>query len=338
MKSKKSQLVKRLFEQYQDRSIPQHQKEIIDEWFENHKSEGNEDIFDQPETEELIYQELSLRIMDSIKPTPVHRMWPIPLWIQVACSICAIFLIAGLYFYTKNTSATRIEETMNAVTTKNGEVKQITLDDGTHIWLNSATLIRVPASFKKSKNRIVYLDKGEAFFDVKHDPAHPFSVVSGNLETKDIGTSFSIRAYHPDREYRVGVASGIVDVYSIDGSGKRSPLSRGISQGQVLLYKPISKKVTLTEKNLALMNSWKTDGSIYFDAMNLVQIGEELERHFNIKVIISDPELDTNTYNIKLDNLSLNEMLQQLTAITSFSYKLENTSLTIHPSNKTKMK
>ncbi|WP_069660264.1 FecR family protein [Arcticibacter eurypsychrophilus] len=338
MKSKESQFVKRLFEQYHDRSIPQHQKEIIDEWFENYKGDGKAAIFDQPETEQRIYQELSERLRQSTKPAPVYRMWPNSLWTKVACSIGVLFVFGGLYLYTKSNQATSFKETLNAVTTTNGQVKQIILDDGTHIWLNSATSIRVPASFKNLKNRIVYLDKGEAFFDVKHDPTHPFSVISGNLETKDIGTSFSIRAYHPDQEYRVGVASGIVDVYTIDGSGNRNPVSKGISQGQVLLYKPVSKKVTRTEKNIGLMNSWKNEGSIYFDAMNLVQIGEELARHFNIKVTVSNPELDENTYSIKADNLNLNEMLQQLTAVTSISYKLENNRLTINPSKKSNMK
>lgn len=76
-------------------------------------------------------------------------------------------------------------------TSKQGNIK-IVLYDGSHVWLNAGSELRYPNSFVENQ-RVVYL-KGEAFFDVTKDHAHPFIVKTISAEISVLGTSFNVNA------------------------------------------------------------------------------------------------------------------------------------------------
>jgi transmembrane sensor len=333
MKIKKYPLLKRLFRQYQEGTAGQHEKKIIDDWFESYQEGPAADLLDDPETEKRIYQELSQRIRQGIGPAPVRRLWSSAVWIKAASVGGVIFLGAGLYYRYQAPKPSVPQQTWQTISTANSQVRKLTLDDSTEVWLNSATTIRI-ARFRDNQNRTVYLDKGEAFFRVKHDPARPFRVVSGDLITRDIGTAFNIRAYDLRHEYRVAVTAGKVDVSRVDRLGKLHTISAGIGRGQVLVYKPVSHQAQVTRKDSELISSWRSGGSLYMDELSLTQIGEELSRHFNIHVTVTQPRLDPNKYTISLANHTLSEVLRRLTLSTGISYSLDQRSLTINPSDK----
>jgi len=331
MKIKRYPLIKRLFQQYQENTIPQREKEIIDNWFETYENGPEPELFQDPETEQRIYNELQQRLKQGI--TPVRTLWPLPVWIKAACVLIGVSIISTLYFRQRNSKTTTQQQAYQTISTANGQVKKITLDDSTEVWLNAATSIRI-ALFKDDKNRIVYLDKGEAFFKVKHDTERPFSVITGNIITRDIGTAFNIRAYDLKKEFRIAVASGKVDVSRIDRSGKLHVISAGIEQGQALLYTPNSDQTRMIRKDVAMISSWKSGNSVYVDGMTLTEIGEELSRHFNISVTVSNPQLDTDRFTLNLGNQTLTQILQHLTLTAGISYSLDNHHLIINPPDK----
>ncbi len=71
-----------------------------------------------------------------------------------------------------------------------GGRETLTLDDGSQIELNTNTSVRVAYG---ANQRNVWLDKGEAYFRITHDPAHPFMVTLGDKRVTDLGTKFLIR-------------------------------------------------------------------------------------------------------------------------------------------------
>lgn len=76
-----------------------------------------------------------------------------------------------------------------------GRQFQLTLADGSEVWLNAGTVLEYPASFEGEKERRVRLE-GEAFFEVERDSVHPFLVEFGKEEcVRVLGTSFNVNAY-----------------------------------------------------------------------------------------------------------------------------------------------
>lgn len=85
----------------------------------------------------------------------------------------------------------------NTISIPAGERFNLTLSDGTQIWLNGESSLRYPVNFTTEK-RIVTLT-GQAYFEVSKDEEHPFIVITQNMNIEVIGTSFDVNSY-PDSE------------------------------------------------------------------------------------------------------------------------------------------
>ncbi|MBP1651694.1 MAG: anti-FecI sigma factor, FecR, partial [Bacteroidetes bacterium] len=89
----------------------------------------------------------------------------------------------------------------NTVTTPHGGQYQLTLADGSKVWLNAASSIRFPTAFV-GKERQVSIT-GEAYFEIAQQPSHPFSVqvkaADKDMTVKVLGTSFNIMAYADEK-------------------------------------------------------------------------------------------------------------------------------------------
>ncbi|WP_353195047.1 FecR domain-containing protein [Parapedobacter defluvii] len=84
-----------------------------------------------------------------------------------------------------------------ALTTPKGGTYQITLSDGTQVWLNAASTLQYPSRFDGKERRVEI--SGEAFFSVAKDPKRPFRVISNGQEIEVLGTEFNVSAY-PDED------------------------------------------------------------------------------------------------------------------------------------------
>ena len=129
-------------------------------------------------------------------------------WYTVAASIAFIIVSsAGIYLYKTNNSGS---EDMITITAPLGQTREVILPDGSHVWLNAASVLRYPANFGESRE--VFLEEGEGFFQVKRDTTSPFTVHSSHLDTRVLGTSFRVKAYKDLSHEIVTVVSGKVAV------------------------------------------------------------------------------------------------------------------------------
>ncbi|MBL1411212.1 FecR family protein [Sphingobacterium faecale] len=157
--------------------------------------------------------------------------------------------------------------------TPHGGQYQVTLDDGTRVWLNAASELKYPMVFR-GVNREVYL-KGEAFFEVSKNPAKPFIVHTEKQSIQVVGTAFAVRAYDANEqttlvEGRLKVASGnkqkTYDVYP----GYQVSVKAG--------------NVSLQEVSIDDYVSWK-DGYFVGTSVSLADLIPDLERWYNVKFI-----------------------------------------------------
>ncbi|HEX2396284.1 MAG TPA: FecR family protein, partial [Bacteroidales bacterium] len=116
----------------------------------------------------------------------------------------AAYILSHRYFKTEAT----VE--YNQIATENGQKKEITLPDGTKVWLNSGTTFKYADNYGKV-NREVFLI-GEAFFDVTRDESKTFIVKAGELTIKVLGTSFNVNCYPENKVVETTVISGIVSI------------------------------------------------------------------------------------------------------------------------------
>lgn len=173
---------------------------------------------------------------------------------------------------------------MTSLTTPRGGQYQVTLSDGTKVWLNAASSLKFPSSFANVSKREV-LVTGEAYFEVAKDKAHPFIVRTQKQELEVLGTHFNVTSYAEEGSTRTTLIEGRVKISRARGS---SALSRG--QKNIIL-KPgqqseidndglIQVKQVDTEDAIA----WK-NGLFVFEDEPLEKIMYKVSRWYDVTIV-----------------------------------------------------
>ncbi|HEY4125975.1 MAG TPA: FecR domain-containing protein [Rhizomicrobium sp.] len=155
----------------------------------------------------------------------------------------------------------------------------LTLGDGTKIELNTDSVIRVAQSAHERK---VWLDKGEAYFEVTHDASRPFAVMVGNRRITDLGTKFLVRS--DSDQLKVAVLDGRVQIEEKNGEANPTVLTAG----DVV----VAARATLTRsrtptKELESALGWR-NGVLVFDNRTLADVAAEFNRYNARKLIVAD--------------------------------------------------
>src|SRR5690606_22979981 len=100
----------------------------------------------------------------------------------------------GLGFFQESSTAINSESDKIVICqTSAGQIKNITLSDGTLVYLNANSILKIPKKFTGNR-RIISLT-GEAYFEVVKDSLRPFTVQTQKSETTVLGTKFNLSAY-----------------------------------------------------------------------------------------------------------------------------------------------
>jgi len=177
--------------------------------------------------------------------------------------------------------------------TRVGEKTSVTLPDGSVVTLNTDTALHTVASRDK---RIVYLDKGQAFFRVAHDTAHPFEVHALGRTVTAVGTAFEVRV---DRgkfavtlvEGKVRVSAPVVAAPAKPNAPAPAPVERTTEMlpGDQLVAVN-DKEWTLDRTDPIKETVWLV-GRLKFEGEPLGQVAEEFNRYSTRKLVIADPKL-----------------------------------------------
>lgn len=200
---------------------------------------------------------------------------PVP-W-RVLTSVAAIvtILAAGASVYSNFNMPTP----ESYVTARKGERPILRLADGTRIQLNSDTKVKTSLT---RLNRVVTLEKGEAYFEVVHDAKRPFVVFAGNRRITDLGTKFSVRRNGDD--VRVVVTEGKVRVDVVDAASPAAPVFA--SGGHIVVAK--SDETLVAARSAKDMDDelvWRT-GMLTFDQETLASAAEEFNRYNRRRIVV----------------------------------------------------
>lgn len=204
-----------------------------------------------------------------------------------------------------------------------GERAVIRLNDGSVIHLGSDSKLEYPEVFKGASREIVLT--GEAFFEIAEDPAHPFIVRTGNIQTTVLGTSFKIHAFtgHP---LSVAVATGKVKIDRRDGD-KVEQLAV-LTPGNEIVWD--QHQVKLNTIAIADVEGWQR-GRLVCNNKTLKEIAMELERSYNVKISFKKQQKQEERLTVTLFVSSpLAQTLETLAAGSNFRYSINNRNIIIY--------
>lgn len=204
-----------------------------------------------------------------------------------------------------------------------GERAVIRLNDGSVIYLGSDSKLEYPETFEGASREVVLT--GEAFFEIAEDPAHPFLVRTGNIQTTVLGTSFKIHAFE-GYPLSVAVATGKVRVDQQDGVKLRQMAV--LTAGKELEWDQHQVKLNTVE--VADVEGWQK-GRLVFNNKTLKEIAMALERSYNVKINFKKQRIQAERLTITLFVSSpLSRTLETLAAGSNFRYSTDNGNINIY--------
>lgn len=304
-----------LFKYFKGYASIEEEKEILD-WID--ASDENRKAFQK---ERMLYDiALFTDEKQQQKRSKRARILPLLKWSARIAAVVAIAVGCGFFFkdYQYNRNAL-----MQTITVPMGQRAQITLADGTRVWLNAKSTLTYASNFGRSERNVTL--EGEAFFEVAKNKKIPFYVNTEKNKVEAVGTAFNVCAYKGSNEFETTLVEGIVDIYA---AGIEKPITRLRENEFFADYGGKCKKTVLPSYDYL---RWK-DGLYCFDDSELVHILSRLELYYNVKITVNNAKLLSNRYTAKFkEQDGIEHVLRVIQKDQHFTYHIneEKDSITI---------
>jgi transmembrane sensor len=248
---------------------------------------GSKELWPSESAQELIArarenpQVAQLGVMgSSARPSgPDHTSrWPAGAW---ALATCIVLGIAGALLLWLRPEILGLGG--DTYTTAVGEMRSITLPDGSVVELNTQSSLRTRFD---ERVRRVELVRGEAIFRVARDRARPFQVVTGATEIVAVGTAFNV--YAEQSRTVVTVLEGRVRV--TDGLARAPVPEIELGSGEQAVIAPRQPIARVTLADASRVTSW-TERRLIFEDATLAAVCEEFARYSPRLIRIDDATL-----------------------------------------------
>lgn len=187
----------------------------------------------------------------------------------------------------------------------------VELQDGTKVWLNSASSLSFPTEFRQGKREVTLM--GEAYFEVAHDPGSPFIVEANGTAVKVLGTHFNIKAYQNEEATKTTLMEGKVEVRYNGQDKVLEPGYQALSRGELEITKASMKKAI----------AWK-EGYFLFESTRLDEVLRQLERWYDIKVD-AHAQIPTRHFNASIEmDTELSKVIEILELSGEIDFEFKN--------------
>ena len=220
-------------------------------------------------------------------------------YFQRIAAILILPVLIALTVYISKSNQQKPLIAFNEVVAPYGMVSNLTLPDGSKVWLNGGSSLKYPTVFAE-KAREVQMS-GEAYFEVHADKEHPFTVNTGTLKVTATGTAFNVSSLTKSKEETVTLIKGKVSVAN-------DKIVKQLLPGQQLSYEKGTAEMKITDIDPFQYISWK-DGILAFRDDSLEVIFRRLEQTYNVRFILKDPSINKYTYRATFKDETLNDIL-----------------------------
>ena len=194
------------------------------------------------------------------------------------------------------------KEVMNKIIVPTGGEYNLILSDGTRVYLNAESVITFPKHFTGERREVTL--EGEAYFDVHHDPVHPFYVKTKSLDVKVLGTSFNVKAYRNASIVETSLVEGVVSVK--DNVLRPDMQATYHEESGDFSYRKIKGE------NYRL----RKEQMFVFEEERLDDILQEMARWYDFEVFYRNPEMAEKRFGFKLEKYEHVDSLLKILELT----------------------
>jgi ferric-dicitrate binding protein FerR (iron transport regulator) len=261
---------------YFDGQASDEEKEMIHDWLESSPSNMETYLAERELFDATIL--LTEPITVSINGKQSNRWRTFLLEFSKIAAIALIAIMIGTYIY--NDKLDELSSQVNIVKVPSGQRVNITLPDGSTVWLNARSELRYPSVFKGDRNVSL---KGEGYFEVVKDNGKSFTVKTDKCDVEVLGTKFNVEAY--DGEFTTSLIEGSVKI--VDNKDERN----------AVILEP-NNKATLKDGKIDISAikdydtyRWK-EGLICFKNTSFTELMKRLEKYYGTRIVIKNKDID----------------------------------------------
>ena len=263
----------------------------------------------------------------------IIRIWSS--WRVAVAAAAAVILIVASYFtggYLANNKTSAMA--YHTLTVPAGQYAQLTLSDGSEIWLNACSKLIYPEKFT-SRTREIRLE-GEGMFKVASNPKKPFIVKTELLDVIATGTQFNVSAYPDDNWILATLIEGVVKLQpgyadAINNTGyadvpSAHDLKSGyaLKAGQIAIYDKQERSITTKNTDTEQQISW-IHGEYQFEKTTLEDFAKRFERYYNMVIVFEDESLKQREFNGTFFNSqSIETILNVIATSTDMQYRISD--------------
>ena len=219
------------------------------------------------------------------------------------------------------------ESKMNEVVIPYGKKSQLTLEDGTKVWLNAGSRMAFPTKFT-GKKREVFLE-GEAYFEVAHNQSRPFVVNTGEVAIKVLGTRFNLSAYKSDKLTETVLLEGKVTVSELSALGflKSETILAPNQKASFDRNDRSISVISVADADLAI--AW-TEGWFKFSQQSLNDVLTKLQRYYNVQFVFDSKFPTNDLISGKLDlKEAVGSVMMALADVADIQYRIAGNQIYI---------
>jgi len=208
-----------------------------------------------------------------------------------------------------------------------GKQFRLTLSDGTLVHLNSGSSLKYPVAFSDAEKRAVFLS-GEAYFEVMENKEQPFVIHTGEIGAQVLGTQFNISSYPTDNKSNVVLVEGSVKLFKTDVGPNEIKKEIILQPGQKGEWVNSEVDFSVKSVNTYQYTSWR-NGELVFRSSTFKHMLNVLERHYNVKIINTNKDLESILFNASFKKEPIGDVLTYFDDILQIDYIISNNTIII---------
>lgn len=309
-------IIEALLDRYQKGETSQQENELVENWLnENNNPNSKWQHFNESQKDQWLADAFS-QIQDNIK-TKEPKVIAMPLrghiWRYMAGAAAVLASCFTLYLEWPALQNRLYPAQLIVLNTPSNKHKQITLADGSKVWINSNSQLSYPKQFT-GKTREVFLS-GEAYFDIQHDANKPFIIHTGKVVTTVLGTAFDIREDKISHTIKVTVTRGKV---SVANGNKQLGI---LTPNQQISFNLLNSKATQTEVDAKQIIAWQKN-EVHFEDITFAEAASQLQQRFNVKINFSNDKVKNCRFTgTALKGEKLDKILKVICAFNNATYQ-----------------
>lgn len=299
--------------------------ERIEQLWETLDIVGQEEEFDSERAFLLFKERVSQEPKNSTKQKKRINRFPLRKVLSYAAVLIPFLLLSySTYSYFLLKSGHEQDVSLSEVVVPNGSKTQLTLQDGSKVWLNAGSKIQYDSRFGE-KSRTLRLS-GEAYLEVAPNANCPFLIFAGDVKVKVLGTRFNVNAYEENKEVKVALLQGAIEMQV----GSSTPLQ--MTSKDIASFDRHTKKISIYKNSLysGYAIDW-INNRFVFNSESFEQIAHTLERSFNVQINIRKESIKKRQFvGDFVNNETIEQIFRVMSADGKFAYTINGNTIDVY--------